>query len=236
MLNVADLNGQYFLDIGSGSGLFSLAATRLGAHVTSFDYDPNAVACTRRVKDKFAPAAVDWKIEHGSVLDENYMAQLGQFDVVYSWGVLHHTGNMWTALKQAGSAVSDGGLLFIAIYNDQGGASRRWTFIKKTYNRSPGILKLLYVLMAGAYFQLRYMLAQLINFRNPFQLVWGKEQQGRGMVAWNDLVDWMGGYPFEVARPDQIVNYYTNLGFHVERLVTLANGHGCNEYVFSKKR
>ena len=44
MLEVDDLCGKRFLDIGSGSGLFSLAARRLGASVYSFDYDPRSVA------------------------------------------------------------------------------------------------------------------------------------------------------------------------------------------------
>jgi 2-polyprenyl-6-hydroxyphenyl methylase/3-demethylubiquinone-9 3-methyltransferase len=235
MLKIHDLKEKTFLDIGSGSGLFSLAAARLGARVVSFDYDPHAVACTAMIKRKFEPNNPEWKIEQGSVLDEQYLASLGKFDVVYSWGVLHHTGEMWRALKNAGMAVKDGGQLFIAIYNDQGGASRRWAFVKRMYNRTPGIFKLPYIVLGGIFFQGHFILAQIANFRNPFKLNWGKEQKDRGMVAWNDLVDWMGGYPFEVARPDEIVNYYTDLGFHTERLTTLANGHGCNEFVFRNK-
>jgi 2-polyprenyl-6-hydroxyphenyl methylase/3-demethylubiquinone-9 3-methyltransferase len=47
MLGINDLKDKDFLDIGSDSGLFSLAAMRLGARrVYSFDYDPDSVACT----------------------------------------------------------------------------------------------------------------------------------------------------------------------------------------------
>src|ERR1035438_5515350 len=102
MLGVSDLQGKTFLDIGCGSGLFSLAARRLGACVHCFDYDPQSVACAQELRRRYFPEDTDWRIEEGSALDGNYLAGLGSFDVVYSWGVLHHTGAMWQALDNAG--------------------------------------------------------------------------------------------------------------------------------------
>ncbi|MDA9985244.1 class I SAM-dependent methyltransferase, partial [Flavobacteriaceae bacterium] len=99
MLGVKCLEGKLFLDIGSGSGLSSLAAKRAGANVYSFDYDIQSVECTKELKRRYFNSKKDWKIEHGSILNEQYCNELGQFDVVYSWGVLHHTGNMYKALK-----------------------------------------------------------------------------------------------------------------------------------------
>src|SRR5439155_2047567 len=120
MLGRGSLAHKRFLDIGSGSGLFSLAARRLGARrVHSFDYDPQSVACTRELRRRYLPDDPAWTIERGSILDERFAASLGSFDVVYSWGVLHHTGDMWRALELALSTVDDGGLIFVAIYNDQ---------------------------------------------------------------------------------------------------------------------
>lgn len=235
MLGVEGLAGKRFLDVGCGSGLFSLAARRLGAEVHSFDYDPQSAACAAELKRRYFPQDVLWTIEEGSVLDSSYMASLGQFDVVYSWGVLHHTGQMWKALDQVASSVAEGGKLFIAIYNDRGGASRRWTAIKRFYNRSPYPVRLGLVVTVGAYFQVREGLSRLARLQNPLPLRRRKEIRVRGMSAWHDLVDWVGGYPFEVAKPEQIFDFYRERGFVLERLKTDA-GDGCNEFVLQKAR
>ena len=120
MLAVENLDGKTFLDIGSGSGLFSLAARRLGAKVFSFDFDSNSYACTKELKRRYFENDADWTIEQGSALDREYVESLGKFDIVYSWGVLHHTGEMWKGLENAELAVKDGGKFFVAIYNDTG--------------------------------------------------------------------------------------------------------------------
>src|SRR6267143_2607810 len=129
-LEVENLAGKSFLDVGSGSGLFSLAARRLGARVHSFDYDPQSVACTEELKRRYFLDDGNWVVEEGSVLDRDYLASLGAFDIVYSWGVLHHTGSMWQALENVVPIVKPGGILFIAIYNDQGKRNRRWRSVK----------------------------------------------------------------------------------------------------------
>ena len=229
MLDAEGLRGKSFLDIGSGSGLFSLAARRLGAKVQSFDYDPESVECTRELKTRYYPQDEDWTVGGGSVLDPEYMSSLPKFDVVYSWGVLHHTGQMWLALEHAGRLVKDGGKLFIAIYNDQGTASRRWRWVKRTYNRSPKLLRppMLLAAFVGTYWRRTVKdLALLRGFRT-FRNYSGL----RGMSPWRDLVDWVGGYPFEVAKPEAIFDFYRARGFSLEKLTT-CNDLGCNEFVF----
>src|SRR6185503_10418524 len=140
-LEVDSLEGKTFLDIGSGSGLFSLAARRLGARVHSFDFDPKSVACTRELRKNYFGDDDSWQIQEASALDTNFMNSLGQYDIVYSWGVLHHTGNLWLAMENAAARVAPGGKLFIALYNDTGSQSARWYRIKKTYCGLPGVLK-----------------------------------------------------------------------------------------------
>ena len=150
MLECDDLTGKTFLDIGSGSGLFSLAARRLGAKVHSFDFDSNSFACTQELRNRYFPNDPNWRVEQGSALDADYIVSLGKFNIVYSWGVLHHTGEMWRALENAVIPTSPGGKLFIAIYNDTGSQARRWHWIKKTYCRLPRVLKTPFAAAASA--------------------------------------------------------------------------------------
>ncbi len=234
MLKVKNLRGKRFLDIGSGSGLFSLAARRLGATVHSFDYDPKSVACTGELKRRYFPDDPDWHMEQGSALDVDYLKSLGQWDVVYSWGVLHHTGNMSQALTNVSNLVCDGGNLFIAIYNDQGRASGFWLRVKKTYNRLPNGFRWLILWPAAIRLWGPTTIRDLFAGR-PFH-TWRNYSKGslRGMSPWRDIEDWVGGFPFEVATPERIFRYYRDRGFRLEELKTCAGGHGCNEFVFRK--
>jgi 2-polyprenyl-6-hydroxyphenyl methylase/3-demethylubiquinone-9 3-methyltransferase len=225
MLQINDLNGKRFLDIGSGSGLFSLAARRLGAHVYSFDFDPESVACTRQLKEQYSACDGEWVIEEGSVLDVGYLRSLGKFDVVYSWGVLHHTGSMWTALQNAAFPVTRGGKLFIAIYNDQGWISRYWMMVKRIYNKNVPFRMGLILFHFPYLFGMRYII----------RLLTGRFKEERGMSLWYDMIDWLGGYPFEVAKPEEILALYVRLGFVLEKLKTCRGRHGCNEFVFIKR-
>lgn len=105
---LGDISGKTFLDVGSGSGLSSLAARRLGAKVRSFDYDPHSVACTEELRRRYFPDDADWTVSAGSILDDDFVASLGRYDIVYAWGVLHHTGAMWRALENVGKLVAGG--------------------------------------------------------------------------------------------------------------------------------
>lgn len=234
MLRVQDLKGRRFLDVGSGSGLYSLAARRLGATVHAFDYDPQSVACTEELRQRYFPADPDWRVERGSVLDENYLESLGQWDVVYSWGVLHHTGDLLQSLANVVQLVRDGGQLCLAIYNDQGRASEFWLKVKRSYNRLPRGLRWLVLWPAALRLWGPTMIRDLLTGR-PFHTWRNYSRESlRGMSAWRDVVDWVGGLPFEVAKPEQIFSFYRDRGFQLEDLKTCAGGHGCNEYVFRK--
>lgn len=231
MLEIGDLSGKTFLDIGCGSGLFSLAARRLGAEVHSFDYDPQSVVCAQELKRLYFPDDKSWIIEEGSALDDHYLRSLGQFDIVYSWGVLHHTGDMMAALENVKVPVKENGFLFIAIYNDQDFISTFWSIVKKAYSASSigkcGIIALFFPL-----FVMQSLVAGLIKHGNPLgHIMYYKNK--RGMSAYHDWIDWLGGYPFEVAKPEKIFSFYRNAGFRMTNLIT-TNRLGCNQFVFQK--
>jgi 2-polyprenyl-3-methyl-5-hydroxy-6-metoxy-1,4-benzoquinol methylase len=235
MLGADDLHGRSFLDVGCGSGLFSLAATRLGAErVRSFDYDPDSVATTEALRAKYAPEA-NWTIERGDATDRAYCESLGTFDVVYSWGVLHHTGAMWQAMENVTASVADGGVLFIAIYNDQGRKSNRWRIVKKLYNRLPALAQPPYVATVMLPYELRTIASALVRRRfRSYVADWTKGYE-RGMSRWHDMRDWVGGYPFEVAKPEEIFEFCRDHDFELLELKTAGGGLGNNQFVFRRR-
>ena len=235
MLECDDLSGKTFLDIGSGSGLLSLAARRLGANVHSFDFDSNSYACTQELKNRYFPIDPKWRVEQGSALDGEYVASLGKFDIVYSWGVLHHTGEMWRALENAVIPTKSGGKLFVAIYNDTGSQARRWHWIKKTYCRLPRVLKTPFAVAAILPDEGKSFLSSLIKLRpQDYIRSWTNYKSGRGMNRWHDIIDWVGGYPYEVATVDEIFDFYKSRGFSLTKVKSGGVGLGCNEFVFER--
>lgn len=235
MLGVERLDGVRMLDIGSGSGLFSLAATRLGAVVHSFDYDPQSVGATLAMRQRFHLDAglpeAQWTVEQGSVLDAAYMASLGTFDLVYSWGVLHHTGSQWEAIDLASKAVNDSGTLFIALYNDQGLRSRFWTGVKRLYNGGwVGRLA-----MCAVFVPVCFVNELAMGLRQHGQLLYRfRHAEERGMSPMHDWLDWIGGYPFEVSTPEQTVDFLVARGFVLRKITTVGGGLGNNQFVFRK--
>jgi 2-polyprenyl-3-methyl-5-hydroxy-6-metoxy-1,4-benzoquinol methylase len=235
MLRESTISGRTFLDIGCGSGLSSLAARRLGARVHSFDFDAESVWCAEELRKRFFQGDSDWTIAQGSVLDGAYMRTLGTFDIVYSWGVLHHTGRMWDSVDAACRAVAPGGKLFIALYNDLGTRTRRWRFIKHTYNRLPAAVRPWFTALAIAPQEAKDLIRALVAGRPGDYLRCWTGCNDRGMNRWRDAVDWVGGYPYEVATPEAVFDFCRARGFELTAMKCGGVGLGCNEFVFDRK-
>ena len=222
MIGLRDLDAINFLDAGSGSGLSSLVARRMGASVYSFDVDADSVACTRELRTRYFPDDDHWQVEQGSVLDSGYLDSLGKLEVVYSWGVLHHTGAMWRSLDNITTCVAPGGVLCVAIYNDQGWVSQYWRYVKRLFNRG-SLTRALAIAVHTPY---------LIGGRLLVRAFRGALQLERGMSFWHDMLDWLGGYPFEVATPESIISFFEQRGFVLTWKRTCGRRHGCNEFAF----
>jgi precorrin-6B methylase 2 len=223
---LGDISGKTFLDIGSGSGIHSLAAVRLGAAtVHSFDYDQQSVECTREMKRRFAPES-DWNIEQGSALDAEYLRSLGKFDIVYSWGVLHHTGDMWKALGLL--LIPAQCVISVCLYEDQGIISRTWRTLKWLYVSHPFTRPTITALSFATIWGPKIVLL-------PHRAIpdWRNWKRKRGMSPWHDVIDWAGGYPYEFARKDDVLRFYSERGFEPAKVVPFGKIIRMHEYVFT---
>lgn len=222
--NRIDLKDKDIIDIGSGSGIHSLMLYSMSPKkLYSFDFDPNSVAATKSLWEK-SGSPTNWLVNHGSILDVKYLSQLGKYDLVYSWGVLHHTGSMWEAIKNASDMVKLDGHFLISIY--QGVKTYDYDLaLKKQYNR------------AGYFGKKRLefskfiwpLMKNRIKWReNPF--AWNQKAI-RGMNTYHDIVDWLGGLPYEVASDEQIISFFKPLGFV---LIEKDMSEACGTYLFKR--
>jgi 2-polyprenyl-3-methyl-5-hydroxy-6-metoxy-1,4-benzoquinol methylase len=217
------ITGRTFIDVGCGSGLFSLSALQLGAaKVVSIDLDRDSVKCCEYLREKEG-LSPNWRIKQGSILDEDFVSNLGRYDFVYSWGVLHHTGSMWKAIENTSKLVGENGALCIAIYNKADawglypdgrfGPSHLWVKEKRLYSRLPAFFQGLIDLAVMSTLVILY----LLTFTNPIKKI-RSHKQLRGMSWSVDIKDWLGGYPYEYASVAEVFLFVQKLGFSLENL------------------
>lgn len=215
--------GKSFLDVGCGSGLFSIAAHQLGAtKVVGIDVNPRCIEICKTNRDFLAPGApIEFHV--ASVLEPDQLKRFERFDFVYAWGSLHHSGSMWSAVRNVSTCVAPEGMLILAIYNKHL-TSPVWKGIKWIYNHVPGLVKRYMILIFAG---IIYVAKFLVTRTNPLQ----KE---RGMDFWFDVIDWVGGYPYEYATPREVETILARGGFQLWRSVPASVPTGCNEFVFKK--
>lgn len=230
------LRGARFLDIGSGSGIHSAAAAALGVReVVAVDLDEQCVETTRRLLSS-RREAVRFRVEVCDVL-EGSLRKYGEFDVVYSWGVLHHTGDLNGALRRAAQAVAAEGLFVFALYR-RTWMDWFWKIEKRWYAqagpRAQGVAQIIYRGAFGAALRVRGQTLKDYVRRYAY----------RGMRFDHDVHDWLGGFPYETATPEEVESTLRELGFRRLRCKTHRGrflgrdlgllGSGCDEYVYQR--
>lgn len=228
-LGVSDLKGRTFTDVGCGSGIHSLAAFRAGAErILSFDLDPHSVSTTLKMRE-WAGNPQHWTVQHGSALDKDMLARLPKADIVYSWGVLHHTGKMWEAVENVASLIAPGGVYYLALYNTHS-MSNYWLKKKIKYNAASALgkrfMEASMVTVTSAY--------ALLRFRNPFKEMLTYKKR-RGMSYMTDIRDWLGGYPYEHASQGETVRFAVNrLKLQVVNMESGQGASAITEYLLKK--
>jgi SAM-dependent methyltransferase len=229
-LKMPDLSGKRMIDIGCGSGLHSMAALRANvSELFSFDYDPDSVAATRKLHVLLREPP-HWRIEQGSILDEEFLSKLGEFDVVYSWGVLHHTGDQWSAIRNAAKLLATSGVFYVALYTSEvfvDPPAEYWLAVKRRYNRSGWAVKRW---MEGGYI-VRQLAGVVRAGKNPFTFVM-HYKTSRGMSFYTDVKDWLGGWPMEFSSVEEVKRFAgEELGLE---LINIATGEANTEYLFRR--
>lgn len=230
-----ELRGKRFLDVGCGSGLSMLAALRLGAaHVAGLDIDPSSVEAANALLTGHADRQ-SWEVHERSAL-ASAVEDLGSFDIVYSWGVLHHSGDMWQAVRKTSRLVNPNGYFAVALYR-RTPMDRFWVVEKRLYSRaSPILQRLIRWIYCSAFFA-----AKLLSGRNPVAYVKDYAKK-RGMNWAHDVHDWLGGYPYETQTPGEVASLLAADGFtlvreYVDRTNTVGLGlFGSNVDEFVLKR
>ncbi len=229
-LQMSDLKGKSFLDIGCGSGIHSAAAFLAGAErVYSFDYDRDSVAATEQLR-KHHGSPTNWTVTQGSVLDETFMRNFSTFDVVYAWGMLHHTGDQWQAMRNATLPLGQQSRLYIALYAKEAYTDwQHWIEVKRRYNAASKVRK---ILMEIHYIWKTILGRKILNIFTLPKIIW-QYQHSRGMDFMTDVRDWLGGWPTEFSSVPEVMDFANNqLGLE---LVNLHTGEGNSEFLLVKK-
>jgi len=231
-LKMDNLQGKYFLDIGCGSGLHSLAALQAGAaRIISFDLDPNSVKTALTLKE-YAGNPPHWAVLQGSILDDTFISQIEPADIAYSWGVLHHTGALWKAFKNAAGLMKASGVFYVALYTEsymEGMPKEYWLSVKQNYNRASSfgkkVIEVQHVWRFFLYKRIRNI-PRLVKQAREYKAL-------RGMELYTNIKDWLGGWPMEYSSPEEVVDHAHDLGLE---LINFKSGEANLEYIFCRNK
>jgi SAM-dependent methyltransferase len=221
-----DLRGKSFLDVGFGQGLTLFLAQEMGAKVFGIEIDAENIGALTTTAHLFAHCQFP-QTHIVSILDESFIKehkQNGQFDIVHAWGVLHHTGDMRRALDNSAELVKNGEYLVLAIYNKHW-SSPIWKVVKWTYNVAPRWMQWVAIYL---FYPIIYLAKWMVTRENP-------KSNERGMDFWYNIIDWVGGYPYEYASISEVNALVSRHNFVCLQVIPAQVPTGCNQFVFRKR-
>jgi len=233
---VGDVSNKSVIDIGCGSGIHTVAFIQLGVKsIVSFDYDLKSVETTKKLVKKFCYKKSKYKVFQADILNIDSLSGLNKrkFDIVYSWGVLHHTGSMFEAIISTTKFLKDNGILVLGLYVKTK-LCNFWYYEKKIFNKykflQPLIkLPFLFFLIIGLSLKKR---------SSPYKIIHDYKKQ-RGMSIIFDVNDWLGGFPYESIDDNSLLNFLKLKGFKIVRKFNTNSrigffGAACGEWVLKK--
>jgi len=104
----ANLAGKKALDVGCGQGRWAYGLKKIGCDVLGIDTSPSAIELARK-----------WGLNAKvmNLFEISNAGLAGQFDLVWCWGVIHHTADPERAFRSVVDAARRGGLIHCYVYS-----------------------------------------------------------------------------------------------------------------------
>ena len=195
------LEGKTVLDGGCGSGMVSVAFATLGADVTGVDVTRQCVENGRKNAQRFG---VECRFIQADLVT---LSLDDQFDIIYTWGVLHHTPDAEASFHSLATHLKEDGDIIIAVYL-RTPLSGFWNSIRVFYQRSPSMLKTVTRKTTAALLAGVDMAKRLVGGRQRYMM--------RGTSNEEIVNDWFGVPHRTFHSYDEVYKWFEDAGLAYE--------------------
>lgn len=172
------VKGKRVLDGGSGSGMVSVAFALMGADVTGVDITPKCVENGYKRAEHYG---VKCKFINESLVTLDLSNE--HFDIIYSWGVLHHTEDARQSFFSLARHLREGGEIIVAVYLKTK-ISWFWNFARIFYQNAPTVFKTIFLNIGSVFLNIVDLFRKIIFNKERYMM--------RGTNNKEILNDWFG--------------------------------------------